>query len=361
MDRHGGVDLRCPDCGRTYPDRWRCECGAPLEFADRPHPTGGRPDVDPREGLWAFAPFLPVERHASLGEGYTPLVDAPDRQASFKLEYVLPTGSFKDRGAATTLSRAVTVGADRVLEDSSGNAGAAIATYAARAGLAAEIYVPADAKPSKLRAIRRAGADLVRVDGPRAAVTAECVDAVEAGRGWYASHAWHPAFLAGTATMAYELAHQRDWSVPDALVLPVGHGTLFLGAYRGFRALARAGWTDRMPRLLGAQAAGHAPIVAALRGDAAAAGENTAADGIRIDDPVRKRGILDAIDATDGDAIALPTEAVRTELDRLHRAGLYVESTAAVAPAALRAYRNRGVLADGDDVVVPLTGSGLKE
>ena len=355
------MDLRCPACDRTFPDRWRCTCGNPLEFAERPRPANETPDVDPREGMWAFGPFLPVARHVSLGEGYTPLVDAPDPTTAYKLEYVLPTGSFKDRGAATTLSRAVAVGADRVLEDSSGNAGAATAAYAARAGLPARIYVPAGAKPSKLAAIRRAGADVVRVDGTRGDVAGACVDAVEAGDGWYASHAWNPAFLAGTATMALELAHQRDWTVPDALVLPVGHGTLLLGAYRGFRALEAAGWTDRTPRLLAAQAAGNAPIVGALHGSHAAAGENDVADGILIDDPVRETAILEAIEATDGDAIALPSAAVRTARDRLHGEGFYVESTAAVAPAALEAYRDRGLVEADDDVVVPLTGTGLKE
>ena len=354
------MDLRCPDCDREYADRWRCECGAPLRFADRPLPGTDTPDVDPRRGLWAFESFLPVERHVTLGEGYTPLVDAPVWDAAFKLEYVFPTGSFKDRGATTVLSRAVAVGAERIVEDSSGNAGAAIATYAARAGIPAEVYVPADAKESKLEAIRRAGADLVRVEGSRRDVTDACVDAVESGAGWYASHAWNPAFFAGTATMAHEISHQRGWTVPDAVVLPLGHGTMFLGAYRGFRALRDAGWTDRIPRLLGAQAAGRAPVVAALHGEDAAAGDNSVADGIRIQEPVQKEHILAAIDATDGDAIALSSSAVTTELERLHRAGFYTEPTCAVATAALREYRERDVLDDDADVVVPLSGNGLK-
>jgi len=367
------TSLTCPDCGWTYDDRWRCECGHPLEFAARPLPDGPAPDygdLDARRGLWAFEEFLPVGRGATLGEGFTPLVEAPGWDASFKLEYAFPTGSFKDRGATTTLSRAVELGVDRVLDDSSGNAGAAIATYAARAGLEADIYVPASVKDSKLTAIERSGAAPIRVEGSREDVTAACVDAVEAGEGWYASHAWHPAFFAGTMTFALEVAAQRNWSVPDAVVTPLGHGTLFLGAYRGFRALADAGWTDRMPRLLGAQAAGYAPIAAELHGDdavvgagsdgGAAVGENDAADGIQIRDPVRKADILAAIEETGGDAVALGRAATERELDRLHAAGFYTEPTSAVAPAALRAYRDRGVLAPDDDVVVPLTGSGLK-
>ncbi|MFT4883008.1 MAG: threonine synthase, partial [Natronomonas sp.] len=285
---------------------------------------------------------------------------APDWDATFKLEYVFPTGSFKDRGATTTLTRANEVGADRVVEDSSGNAGAAIATYAARADVPAEIYVPAGVKESKVKAIRRAGASVNRIEGNRQDVTDACIDAVKDGDAWYASHAWNPAFFAGTATFAYEVAHQRDWSVPDAVVTPLGHGTLFLGAYYGFRNLFDAGWIDRMPKLLGAQATGYAPIAAALHGKSDVENHNEIADGIQIQQPVQQDRILDAIEQTDGDAIALSEKAVATELERLHEAGFYTEPTCAVAPAALREYRDRGVIDVDDDVVVPLTGSGLK-
>lgn len=396
----GPTPLKCSDCGTTYRDRWRCTCGSPLAFAERPLPEAPAPEpetFDARGGLWSFADFLPVGGNpadrVTLGEGTTPLVDAdasgrdadaggrdadaggsdadagdvgtdaPDWNAAFKLEYVFPTGSFKDRGATTTLTRARELGVERIVEDSSGNAGAAVATYAARAGIDAEIYVPADVKEAKLAAIRRAGAEPVRVPGSRADVTDACLERVRDGDAWYASHAWNPAFFAGTATFAYEVAHQRDWTVPDAVVTPLGHGTLFLGAYLGFRAMKAAGWTDRVPRLLGAQAAGVAPVVRELHGPAAAdpAGAvNDAADGIQIAEPVQLDRILDAVAATDGDAVAVTEAAAERELDRLHAAGFYVEPTCAVAPAALRAFRERGVLGPEDDVVVPLTGSGLK-
>lgn len=358
------LTLRCSSCGRTSAEwAWRCDCGAPLDFATDFGPDGPAPDpadFDARDGLFSFEDCLPVGPNVTLGEGMTPLVDAPVWDASFKLEYVFPTGSFKDRGAAVTLSVADELGVERVVEDSSGNAGAAIATYAARAGIDADIYVPAAVKATKLRAIERAGATPVRVEGSREDVTDACLDAVRAGEGWYASHAWNPAFFAGTATFAYEVALQRDWTAPDAVVSPLGHGTLFLGAYRGFRALYDAGWIDEMPRLMGAQAAGYAPIVEALHGREAAAGDNDAADGIQIREPTRREQILAAIAETDGDAIALSGDSVERELDALHARGFYTEPTCAVAPAALREYRRRGVLDGDDDVVVPLTGSGMK-
>jgi len=363
----------CRDCGRTYEETasapWRCECGHALDFAGGSlslpeEEPPAHPDRD--RGLWTFESALPVDRRVTLGEGWTPLVDAPDWNATFKLESLFPTGSFKDRGAAVMLSLADALGVDRVLEDSSGNAGAAVATCAARAGIDAEIYVPADVKAAKLRAIERAGADVVRVEGDRQAVTDACVDAVADG-GWYASHAWNPAFFAGTATVAFEIAAQRGWDAPDAVVTPLGHGTLFLGASRGFRLLAEAGWIDEVPRLYGAQAAGVAPIVAARHGksaaaggDAAPAGKNAAADGIQIAEPARRGQILDAIEGSGGDAVAIDEPTTERHLQQLHHSGFYTEPTCAVAPAALETLRETGDIGQDEDVVVALTGSGLK-
>ena len=351
--------LVCPACGRHFHDRWRCTCGAPLEFGARPRPDGSALDFsafDARRGLWAFDDFLPVETPVTMGEGFTPLVDAPTLGATVKLEYVSPTGSFKDRGAATVISRALDLGVDRVIEDSSGNAGAAIAAYAARAGLDADVYVPASVTPAKRRAIEATGARAIEIEGGREAVADACRRAVEEGEsGWYASHAWNPAFFVGTATFGIELAAQRDWSVPDAVVVPLGHGTLLLGAYRGFRALAEAGWIDDLPRLLAVQAAGYAPVADAREGTDAEA-INDLADGIQVRNPVRRDDVEAALDATDGTAIAVSEDAVRTALTALREAGFGVEPTAAVAPAGLRAYRDRGIVDADADVVIPLTG-----
>ena len=389
------VDLVCSRCGREYAagpaEPWRCSCGGPLEFATSMEPDGKPNTFDRDAGLWAFEDLLPGSRRVTLGEGFTPIVDAPRWDATFKLEYVFPSGSFKDRGATTTLSRAVELGVDRIVEDSSGNAGAAIALYAARAGIPADIYVPADVKPAKRAAIERTGATAVAVPGSRQDVTDACLDAVDAGSAWYASHAWNPAFFAGTATVAFEVAVQRDFSVPDAVVVPLGHGTLFLGAYRGFQALEAAGWIDEVPRLLGVQASGVAPIAEVIHGkdtsssegrefedgkgpgpedgkgpgpeDGKGPGSGTAkndiADGIQIAEPARRDQILAAIEDTDGDAIAVGPDKTQAALEALHRSGFYVEPTSAVAVAGLERYRERGLSRDAD-VLVPLTGSGLK-
>jgi len=347
----------CTDCGRTYPGEgpWRCACGSPLDLQGLPELPTEPPALDRDAGLWACEDFLPVEPQVTLGEGWTPLIDAEEDDVAYKLEHLFPTGSFKDRGAAVVISHAVERGADRVLEDSSGNAGLAIATYAARAGIDATIFVPADAKPGKLRAIERTGADLRQVDGSRADVTAACIEAVEAGDGYYASHAWEPLFLAGTATFALEVAAQRGWDAPDAVVTPLGHGTLFLGAARGFDRLSAAGWIDDVPRLFGVQASGVAPIAAACGNDRDA-GRNDVADGIQIAEPVRRDGILDAIEASSGDAIAVTAGETEQAHDRLAARGLSVEPTSATVVAGLDRLRERGVVGADADTLIPLTG-----
>lgn len=362
---NGLIGLVCRDCESEYaptPDApWRCECGHALDFARMPLPSSDRPEPGALErdvGIWAFDAFIPIKRRVTLGEGFTPLVDVPAFDAQCKLEYVSPTGSFKDRGAATIVSRAAELGVTRLVDDSSGNAGSAIATYAARADIEAQIYVPAGVKSAKRTAIEQGGADVVAVPGSRDDVTDACINAVGTSDVWYASHAWSPAFYAGTMTAAFEIAVQKNWTVPDAIVAPIGHGTLFLGLYRGFERLLAADWIDRLPRLLGVQAAGYAPI--AERFHDVPDERNAAADGIQISRPAREEQLVDAIDATNGDAITVSEAAVKEALKRLHRNGLYVEPTSAIVLAAVERYRDRGEIRPTDDVVLPLTGSGLK-
>ncbi len=352
------IELRCPACEARFDDRWRCgDCHSPLEFAYSQSPID-RESLSLADGVWGFSELLAVDQAVSLGAGATPLVESP-WNCEFKLEYVAPTGSFKDRGATTVIARAVDVGADALIEDSSGNAGGAVATYAGRAGMDCTIFVPESAPESKIQPITRSGATVERIGGSRQDVVDACVGAVEDGAGWYASHAWNPAFFEGTATMAYEIAIQRDWSLPDALIIPVGHGTLLLGVYRGFKRLQAAGLIASVPRLLGVQAAGYAPIADSLH--ESVSGHNDVADGIHITEPVRNDQLFTAIESTAGDCIAIEREPVERALNGLHANGFYVEPTSAVAVAGLERYRKLGVLDRDDDVVVPLTGSGLKK
>ena len=316
-------------------------------------------------GVWRYHGWLPQVEPVSLGEPTTPLV-ALDAGAPVqaKLEGSQPTGSFKDRGTAVLVAWLRASGVREIVEDSSGNAGASMAAYAARAGLRARVFVPESASPAKLGQIRAYGAEIVVVPGPRSAATDAAAAAVQATGAVYASHLWQPAFLAGTSTFAYELWEQRGGEVPDVVVLPLGGGTLLLGAHRGFARLRDAGLIDRVPRLVGVQAAACRPLVDAFDSGAPNATPMepgpSVAEGIRIARPPRSPEILAAVRETQGSIVAVSEEAIGRALRELLARGLYVEPTSAVALAGYRLLEADRWVAPEAAVVIALTGHGLK-
>jgi threonine synthase len=356
-------ELRCGACGAAPASAfaWRCEsCASPLEI-ELP-PADPATLIDPAaSGIWRYRGWLPDVAAVSLGEPTTALVDvrADGRRVIGKMEGGLPTGSFKDRGSAVLVAWLRQRGARELVADSSGNAGASIAAYAARAGLAARIFVPADASPAKLIQVRAAGATLVAVPGPRAGAAAAAIDALSDEGVAYASHLWQPAFLAGTATFAYEVFEALGRRAPATLIAPLGGGTLLLGAALGFARLAQAGLIDRPPRLVGVQSTACAPLADAFAGchDDAMPVEpgTTLAEGIRIARPPRSRQILAAIRATDGTIVSVDDDAIRASLSTLLSGGIFVEPTSAVAHA--------GAARIGETptpIVLAFTGHGLK-
>ena len=360
------IRLRCGSCGASAPGPtdWRCAaCGSPLEL-ELP-PAEPRTFVDEAaEGVWRYRGWLPAVEPVVLGEPRTALVEvgSGDQTVVAKLEGGLPTGSFKDRGVAVTVSWLRARGAREIVVDSSGNAGASFAAYAARAGLRLRLFVPADASPAKLLQARAHGAVVVTVPGPRSAAGDAARNALEdAGpEVAYASHLWQPAFLAGTATFAYELFEQLGGRAPDAVVAPLGGGTLLLGVHLGFARLHEVGLIDRVPRLVGVQSDACAPLARAFRADepdAAVTPGATIAEGIRIDRPPRSRQILAAIRETGGDIVEVSDDEIRDSVRSLLARGIFVEPTSAAAHAGLV----RAGLGDGSaTVVLAMTGHGLK-
>jgi threonine synthase len=309
-------------------------------------------------------------RPVSMGEGVTPLLPVAwgGTQVHFKLEYLAPSGSFKDRGTSVLVSALRAWGVTRAADDSSGNAGASFAAYAAHAGIAAEVYAPAHASPAKLAQIEVFGARLHRIEGVRAKTT-EALEAATADGLTYASHAWSPFTLEGTKTVGYEIWEQLSGriaspaagaadGVPDAFVCPIGQGSLLLGAYRGFADLLAAGAITRLPKIIGVQSAGCPPIVEGVRLGLDRAAEvepqSSVAEGIMLKRPLRDREILEAIRRTGGTAVAVSDDETLAARAALARVGLFVEPTSAVVAAALLRMRLEGT------VVAALTGSGLK-
>ena len=234
-----------------------------------PRPTAKLASAIEDRSLWRYREALPIPDEAdlvTLGEGMTPLIPldaAADSGHYAKLDYLCPTGSYKDRGASVLLTHLKGLGVEEVVEDSSGNAGAAIAAYSARAGIRCTIYCPASTSKGKLAQIAAYGAELKLVEGNRMATTEAVKDAAK--NVCYASHNWHPFFLEGTKTLAFEIVEQLGGDVPAHVICPVGFGSIYLGLFIGFRALCEAGVIECVPRLLGVQAAACCPIYNAYR------------------------------------------------------------------------------------------------
>lgn len=356
----------CASCGRQFPiedRRFRCDCGGFFR-ADLPA-------LFPREALahrdfsiWRYreAYGLPADLEpVSLGEGRTPIIERSlgAQRVRFKLDFLQPSGSFKDRGASVLLSLARHIGVAQVVEDSSGNAGAAVSAYAAAAGIGCTIYTPDYTPAGKLAQIELYGARVVKVPGQRQDANTAAIHAAESA--FYASHIWNPFFVRGLASAAFEIWEQCAGDLPRWVIVPVGSGGYLEGLYLGFRALVEAGYARRMPRLLGVQALRCSPIHSAfergLPDFAEVDVESTVAEGIAVQRPVRASAVLSAIRASQGCTVGVSEGEILAATKVLAALGILVEPTSAAVLAAWRRL-DRGT---GDDALLILTGSGLKQ
>ncbi|MFE1600464.1 threonine synthase [Methylobacterium sp. ID0610] len=357
-----------PIGGGRYPlevPRWCSDERRPLLVT--PGPGIGRDEIARgTRSLWRYGAALPVaiDDPISLGEGCTPLVQRPwgDLRPVFKLEWFNPTGSFKDRGTTVMLSFLRQLGIDAVLEDSSGNGGSSVAGYGAAGGLRVTILAPASTSPAKIAQVRAYGAAVQLVEGPREESEAAAIR--QSDRTFYASHNWHPFFLEGTKSLAYELWEDLGFRAPDAVIMPVGAGSSLLGCAFGFRELLRAGQINRLPRLYAAQPLNCSPVDASFQ-----AGRDTPvprpvhrtiAEGTAIKHPMRLREIVGALRESGGGTVALTEDEIVAALRRLARAGLFAEPTCASAAAALDRLAASGAITAGETVAVIVTGTGLK-
>jgi threonine synthase len=359
----------CPDCGAEAvltPEHFRCECGGAWEFEPRhgfdPGLIGARDT-----SLWRYRRLLGLPFDAPavrLGAGWTPLLahTVEGREIQVKPEYFAPTGSFKDRGTAVMINILAHQGVTHVADDSSGNAGASVAAYAGRAGMRADVFVPAYASPAKQAQIGVYGARVRPIPGPRIKAKQAALRAVDEGI-TLSSHAYHPGFLLGQQTVAWETWEQLGRHVPDWYVVPVGQGVHLLGVWLGFQRLRDAGLIDRLPRLAAVQPQVLAPLAHALENDLATipgveVTTHSVAEGLAIAQPVRGRRILQAVRETDGVCITVDEDAILAGQRALARRGFYVEPTSAVVVAALP--QLFAMTEPSDVIVVSLTGSGLK-
>jgi len=349
----------------------RCGAGAPASVFNLFSKCCQLPfEIEYRDPAAAASPRLPLNKghvSVSLGEGNTPVIELKKIGALLglgklwaKLEYQAPTGSFKDRGSAVLVSAAVEAGVREFVEDSSGNAGASLSAYAAAAGLKAHVFVPASAARGKLDQIAVFGATLHPVEGPRQAATDAARRFAEAERLPYLSHNLSPYFGEGMKGFAFEIAELPG--PIDQILFPVGNGSLLVGAARGFGELTEAGKLARIPQLHAVQAEGVRPLLALLLGGPAAEIRPTVASGIAVSNPPRASQVVAAVRRTGGTGVAVADGAILEWRRRLAATeGIFCEATSAAALAGLEQLVRNGHIGPSDRVLLPITGSGLKE
>lgn len=340
-----------------------CSCGGTFNYLEFPEFKLSKV-ITKRSGIWKYRNMLGLPDDApeiDLGEGGTALVNSGfgSENAFFKLEYQNPTGSYKDRGSAVLASFLSSRGVNAVVEDSSGNAGASLAAYTARAGIQSRIFVPASASGPKREQIKQFGAELVAIPGPRSAAATAVRTAVS--EKWiYASHAFMPFGLTGIATIAYELFQELGNKTPGTIIAPVGHGGLSFGIIKGFKALRMASVSFCEPYYVGVQAAGCAPIFAAYEKHEITLREpqesDTIAEGVKVSIPIHGSDLLHEVEDQRGCFMQITEEELIQAYNSLSNRGFFVEPTSALPWAAYEKDKGRFP----EPVIMILTGAGYK-
>ena len=373
--------LECSSCGLQH-DRSRLQnlctsCGKPLlaivdlAAASR---TVTRESLATRDkSLWRYREVLPLPDDVapvSLGEGGTPLLRAQqfanDVELWIKDESLNPTQSFKARGMSVAVSMAKYLGATKLAVPSAGNAGGALAAYAARAGLEAHIFMPRDTPRANIVECRELGADVTLIDGLITDCGAE-IARRKTKEGWFdMSTLKEPYRVEGKKTLGYELAEQCDWQLPDAILYPTGGGTGLIGMWKAFDEMEALGWIgNKRPRMFAVQATGCAPIVRAFEAGEKNASEfpdaHTIASGLRVPKAIGDFLMLDILRQSNGGAVAVDDkEMMQTARDVGAKEGLFVCPEGAACFAALKSLRLTGKVASGERVIIFNTGSGIK-
>jgi threonine synthase len=359
-------EIKCSKCGRSSAGilDFKCSCGSPLET--HLHFNFEKRKIRRRNySLWRYVSFFPYVNEkeiVSLGEGWTSLIKFSD-SAYFKLDNLNPTGSFKDRGSTVLISamhKPLKKAGGYVSEDSSGNAGASIAAYAARAGLKAKIYVPQNISGPKFSQIQFYGAEVVKVSGSRSRVAEEAQKSEK--RKFYVGHILHPLFRDGIRSLAYELAEEFGWRLPDRIYLPVSAGTLLLGVINGFRHLEKSGLIDAFPEMVACQTRQVSPLYHRFKGLSYTPPERitSIADALVSVDPPLLDLMIKTLKEVNGDTVMVKEQEVFSAFIKLARKGFFVEPSSAVAYAAYEKQLEIKETSKDDEAVIVLTGNGLK-
>ena len=380
-DRLSG--FQCIDCGRqSGPDetQYVCPaCGGNLDVVydyERIAAAWSRERLtaDGDFSMWRYRPLLPIEDCAAvppLAIGWTPVYPLPALAAQFGIKQLLikddgrnPTGSFKDRPSALAVVKATEAGAQVITTASSGNAGSALAGICASVGMGSVIFVPSSAPAAKVAQLLVYGSRVVLVEGTYDEAYDLCIAAAKRF-GWYQrSTGFNPFTREGKKTAALEICEQLDWQVPDKVIVSVGDGNIISGLWKGFRDFHRLGFIDRLPQLVGVQAAGAAAVVNAVNsdGEIRPGSAHTIADSINVGQPRDGRAAVRAIRDSGGRGVTVTDDEILAAIGTLARAtGVFAEPAAAASYAGFLRLCESGVFKPGERVLLMLTGNGLKD
>lgn len=375
--------LRCIQCKRLLPVEpfiYTCpECSKNLDFIydyDKVAEAFSKSglNVNQERSIWRFLPLLPVKNaphNTSLRVGGTPLVTFPELAKKHALKHLQikddtrnPSGSLKDRASELAIQHARELGKDTIVAASTGNAGSSLAALSAFHGIRSIILAPVAAPPAKLTQIRQHGAQLVPVDANYDAAFDLAFTWAETHQSYCRNTGVNPILAEGKKTVAFEIAEENDWQVPDHIFIPVGDGCIISGVYKGFFDLLTLGWIDFLPALHAVQAQGSAAIINGLthNDDIQAVSADTIADSISVDLPrdgeKAKRAILESgglgFKVSDDDILA-------AQRSLSEATGIFAEPAAAAAYAGFLQASQNGLFKKDDHVVILITGSGLKD
>lgn len=358
------VCIKCDNEFSLNEKIWRCNCGGLLDIEFKPI-FQLKKIKNRKTNMWRYREAIPIKKNEniiSFEEGFTPLIDMKfnDKNVYVKQDHLFQTGSFKDRGASVLISKVKELEINKVIEDSSGNAGGAIAAYCAKAGIECDIFIPKKTSITKTAQIMSYGANLIKVQGTREHTENVAVKAAE--NSYYASHSWNPFFFHGTKTFAFEVCEQLGWKSPDTIILPVGNGTLLLGAYIGFNELLYNDIIDKIPKFIAIQSKNCAPLFKTFKENLDSIPridkKETIAEGIAISEPIRWKQIIDAIKKSKGDFKIVNDSEIKESLISMGKRGYYIEPTSAATIAGVKKYVEKSKT---DELIVSVfTGHGLK-
>lgn len=357
----------CSDCGIKEPVTTRnetCECGGLWKLDFRPEPFNTEQIDRDTWSMFRYRAFMPLYdeswKDITLGEGMTPVIQFSENLL-LKMDYFMPTLSFKDRGAAVLVAHCKSIGVDHVVQDSSGNAGNSVAAYCARAGIGCEIYVPEGTSPKKIDMIKSHGAEVHIVPGSRDHCADVCRSKVREEGKYYANHVYNPFFYEGTKTYIYEVFEQLH-RIPQNIFLPLGNGTLFIGAVKALKELKDSKLIQKMPQIIGIQSENCAPFMQAVNIGSIRPKpvdvKPTLAEGIAIGIPMRGKEILEYIYKYNIRIITAPENRILEARAKLASKGIYCEHTTAASYAAYCKYCE--IYGETSDALISMCGAGLK-